>query len=780
MTESSPPDCVAFRALISPGLDGALSPGQASALERHAAACAPCREAQARLAGTVALLRKTTLVDPLPDFVPRLEARLDLESAPLAETIVNDRSLRAVSRTVSARTIVPVKPERSRFISGLKVAASVVCFATSTFLFMEAMDSRSTGGPNVAKAREHLAPESPVIEQLAPVERPAPPPPPPVPPPVVVAPPPIDEAAKNPVVRAPTDEELTRALQEALKKMRGPGGPFTPEPIGPDSPPPPPFSVPAPVPPVPPPPPPPTAPLAPVPAGPPVPVPATLERTPAPTVASKTVDEGALGRLLGSIFKDPSTPPARRAEMIVALGDFPHRKAYEALATILAGSLDGQANPLAYRAAAYEALGALGTEEAARTLLATASPDSTRLLVALSRVKDPKVVVFLSQVLVTPKFADRLDVDVSVVVARALGRVRMREAVPGLGSALASAKNTIVRCEAALALGAIGDTGAVAPLEVGLHAKLPALRGAAARGLGLLAAGGDAAAARALVEPLAKDEHPFVRETCALALGRSKQPDIAEKPLVERLDGKKEGQRRVRVAAASALVELTGKWRSPDDWRKAIEQKEPPVARLPGVMALQGTNWPSILASGEGTVIVLDRSGSMADWNKMVLARKTCMSVLESLPETAQDRGPRGFSVVCFADAATAFFPRLVEPTPDNLAKARAGIERQQPYYAQTDLLRAIKLALSIEGTDTLVVVTDGVPTLGVQDPEQLLLEVSRENAGRGARIHVVALEDGNTPLALDSSAVAPAGESPEVAFLRRLALDNAGVFVKN
>jgi HEAT repeat protein len=777
--------CDSIRPLLSSLLDGQLGPRDRARVEGHLATCASCADEKTRLATTVALLRATALVPASPDFLARLDDRLEREAKGQAETV-------ARGQVIAFDPVAGLPTELARPVSSTRAwvtwasrAAVILCVATSSFLFLEAW----TGKKPTPVAFQHAG-------DLVPRERPQPPPAP-VPPPVVPPPAPISEPPiPDRQEELFTAEELRRMLELAgtpTPPMAPPAppvpAPTAPVPAPPVEPTPVTPPAPAPVPPAP-------GPTVPTPTPAPTPVPApapgptTVERPTVPAVPARPTkpDEASLERLLAAIFMDPSTPAVRRPEMILALGDYPARRAIDALGRVVLGAFDSTATARECRVAGYVALGTIGTEDAARALLELDRADETQLLLALAHVSEPKAVLFLANHVRTGRDEAR-----RVIAARALGRGRRSDAVPALLLALGETKHPVaVRAEAALALGAIGDPRALEPLRIALgsgRARDASVRGAAATGLGLLAVSfataGDAAlagkAARALVEPLAHDAHPFVREACALALGKSRQPDVAVRPLVERLDPRREKTRRVRFAAQAALVELTGQWRDADGWRKALDKKESLVARAPGPMVLGASNdFLALLASGDGTVVALDRSGSMEDRQKIVLARQTATGVVEHLVESAQDRGPRGFSVVYFADAPIAQWPRLVEPTPGNVESARVGIGRQRPYYAPTDLLRALRSAVQIEGCDTVVLVTDGAPTLGVQDPEALLLAVQQANAERGARIHVVALSDGTQPLLLDQRADGGADESPEFKMLRRIALDSGGLFVKN
>lgn len=739
--------CATFRALLSPAHDGELSPREEMSLAQHLEGCASCREARARLFETVAVLRRTPFVAPTADFMDRLEARLEREGAAKLETVAKADLDLANSPTL---VVLPSVSSRRRAITTLKAAAVLVCVASSTYMFLEALESRSRN-QQLAKNLDPFLPASPT---------------------------PQPAASPTPGF-LPTPEPI--AGPEIPVIVTGPASPnpwtigSSPSPL----PEPTPGASPSP-----------TPGASPSPAASPTPLVQSTSRPgepPAPQPTPSPVrDEKGLANLLAAIFTDPSTPASQRPTMIASLGEFPLRKSYDALASILAGALDARPFARENRRAALEALGALGTEDAARVLAnAEAAAEEAPLVAALGRIRAPRGVELLAS-----RAADAPDWSSRVRFLRGLGRGGQPEALRGVAAILRSAKQPwLVRAEAARALGGLGSqaVGSLSKKElvwaISSAVQVPAIRGAAAQGLGALAASGVPGAATDLAQALAKDAHPFVREQCALALGKSGDASCV-KPLVDRLDPKLETSRRVRAAAANALVLATGQSRSLEEWRKVLATNAAPPVTPPGKIGQTtvavARDWVADLATGEGTVFLLDRSGSMSERGKIDLAKRTIMDSLEKLPASPRDPGPRGFSIVFFADAPVAQFPRLVEPTPENVEKARKGIENQKALYARTDLLRAVKVALAIENVDTIVLFTDGLPTLGVRDPDEVVAAVSRENLGRGVRIHVVALEDGTSPLQLDARADAPAGEDPGVALLRRLALDNGGVFVKN
>lgn len=132
---------------------------------------------------------------------------------------------------------------------------------------------------------------------------------------------------------------------------------------------------------------------------------------------------------------------------------------------------------------------------------------------------------------------------------------------------------------------------------------------------------------------------------------------------------------------------------------------------------------------------LIDLSGSMWDTDVGGKTRKELVDVklracLESLPATAE------FNVIPYTRDPDPFEPRLVRATKENTARAAKWFERRNQ-RGPGNVFDAIALALLDPEVDTLVVLTDGVPTGGRRWNMELMVELLVERN----RFHQVAID---------------------------------------
>lgn len=142
-------------------------------------------------------------------------------------------------------------------------------------------------------------------------------------------------------------------------------------------------------------------------------------------------------------------------------------------------------------------------------------------------------------------------------------------------------------------------------------------------------------------------------------------------------------------------------------------------------------------------VLIVDTSGSMAG-DKIRNARASLLAALARL------RPEDSFQILTFSSRVASFAPGLVPATPERVQEARDFVAKLTA-RGGTDIHGALQRALgdvvSETETATLLLVSDGAPTVGVVDPREIVRTISRNNA-KDQRIHVFGVgRDVNTML---------------------------------
>jgi Ca-activated chloride channel homolog len=152
------------------------------------------------------------------------------------------------------------------------------------------------------------------------------------------------------------------------------------------------------------------------------------------------------------------------------------------------------------------------------------------------------------------------------------------------------------------------------------------------------------------------------------------------------------------------------------------------MARLAPALAQTGAAMP------KDVCFVIDVSGSMAG-PKIDQARKSLKFCLSNLNK--DDR----FNVISFSTEPRPFNPHLVAASPDQVNRARDQVDQLQA-IGGTDIDGALLDALKLTSDDArrpylIVFMTDGEPTVGVTDMNQILRDVAQANR-RNVRIFVL------------------------------------------
>ena len=142
-------------------------------------------------------------------------------------------------------------------------------------------------------------------------------------------------------------------------------------------------------------------------------------------------------------------------------------------------------------------------------------------------------------------------------------------------------------------------------------------------------------------------------------------------------------------------------------------------------------------------VLLVDTSGSMSSNDKIGQARRSLLQVLDRL--TPEDT----FQLVAFSGRVRPLFEAARPASGEHLTEARAFVNSLVA-TGGTNLEGGLRAALQHARKDdrsTVLVLTDGAPTVGITQPKELLASVSRDNAG-DFRIHTFGLgHDVNAPL---------------------------------
>ncbi len=158
----------------------------------------------------------------------------------------------------------------------------------------------------------------------------------------------------------------------------------------------------------------------------------------------------------------------------------------------------------------------------------------------------------------------------------------------------------------------------------------------------------------------------------------------------------------------------------------------------------------------KNVVFVLDRSGSMSG-EKIQQARDALRFCVDRLDE--QDN----FEIITFSDNIRSLGEELQRATPEAVREAHSFID-EIAAAGSTDINAAMALAMArrTEGRPNyIVMLTDGLPTAGVTDLEEILANVkdSRDSIDASTRVFVFGV-----------------GYDVDTHFLDRMSLDNGGV----
>jgi Mg-chelatase subunit ChlD len=161
-------------------------------------------------------------------------------------------------------------------------------------------------------------------------------------------------------------------------------------------------------------------------------------------------------------------------------------------------------------------------------------------------------------------------------------------------------------------------------------------------------------------------------------------------------------------------------------------------------------------------IYCMDVSASMGASNRLNLARNYLKDSLFAL-----DSEKDSFNVIVFSESTRTFHPTdLLPATHENLSGAMDFLDEYTPQNIRanrkTNLLAVLIRALEMK-PGIIALVTDGLPTAGVTNPEKIIQTVSEKNVENSVRIFAIGME-------MDI-------EQPEAWLLKAIAEQNRGEY---
>ena len=223
---------------------------------------------------------------------------------------------------------------------------------------------------------------------------------------------------------------------------------------------------------------------------------------------------------------------------------------------------------------------------------------------------------------------------------------------------------------------------------------------------------------------------------------------------------------RIAKIAADGIKARTGRgpFQSADEWRRALAAmpRTGPVTKLDVPAASRDDDRYSArfygLELGSNKVVfVCDLSGSMEGGKLETLKTELSRAV-------GGFEAPGALNLVFFSSAARALYGALATMSAGNRAAVLEAV-RSLSANGGTNIMAALDLALADPRADTIVLLTDGAPSVGTTDTDEILRRVRKKNAGRRIRIHAIWVD--GPPM--------PGGGLGGSTFLERLAAQNDG-----
>ena len=280
--------------------------------------------------------------------------------------------------------------------------------------------------------------------------------------------------------------------------------------------------------------------------------------------------------------------------------------------------------------------------------------------------------------------------------------------------------------------------------------------------------------------PRLQDELWSVRSQAILTMEEFRRRDALEHlvGVVQKDKG------RVRDDALGALARLTGEDFGPleQSWARwlqdlpadyvlptpeQVEEMEAARKRAregDGAATKSESTYHGISVPRGGVVFILDISGSMdqAFDEESTFFQHFSQALIDTISNLKNDTD---FNIVSFSSGARAWLEeRLVPADAENTAAGVEHLRELRPGGA-TNLFEALEVAFSFQETQTIFLLTDGDPTMGLTVPDVILDEIQYMNRDRRIQIHTIAAGDVKAEFLADLAA-ANGGEAVDLTHL--------------
>ncbi len=253
------------------------------------------------------------------------------------------------------------------------------------------------------------------------------------------------------------------------------------------------------------------------------------------------------------------------------------------------------------------------------------------------------------------------------------------------------------------------------------------------------------------------DRHPAVRRRTILALRSRKRLPVVY-ALIAHMKSRDKQPDGEQQQAAAVLDELVGvRLGLGEDYENWFDGQLDTQQRPPTGLAEPTVSFYDAPLVSPNLVFIFDTSCSMRVSKLLEPAKQELQRTIESLPD-----GTR-FNILSFANEVRPWQEGQVKANKRSREAARAYVAQLDVEGNHTRLDRALRKALTLEGVDTVVVLTDGYPMRSQNIPDCVMLDgLEEQNRMIQARVVTLGFAEANHGL-LEAMARSTGGDSRQI-----------------